>query len=926
MIFSSFFRPKYRHADPKVRRLAIADLNPSSSEGKGILHELAFNDEDTSVRLEALERLDSFALWWKLAQTEKQDRIKKRAQQRVESMLVGEGTEALEHNQRLSFIKECSNHSLLERLLRSHWQHGNDDSLSLLVLKKLNKAPLTLQILFESKNAKLKQRLLHDIDDTDSLSRIVKKHTDQDMVALAQEKLQKIQEEDAKRVQLEKDIRLQLSKMLALRDEQHLPKLESQWQAIESEYQQMVSMLAKLPSAVQQEFSEKHQELSAKLTDKKNQLLPAWEAQQAEETKRQLLQQQQQHAQLAVEQLREQLQHPATLDADRVPTLQQALEQAKTLFASLPVAAVPQTLFNQLQALESLLSDLPALKAAVKEAEDLIAVLCGFDTPKSKEDLDQGAMFWKECRQQWRSLREPFKQSWPKALDDKWNELANQWQGGLKDLSLELQEDSNKVRQKLRAINDMVDKGKFRPAMSLYQKVEDWYQALPVGEQDKLKRQLSVVKERVEKLKDWQAYIAAPRKPALLESVQELIDKPLAPQQQAEQVKHLRGQWNSLGKLDTEEDNVLNKAFDEACETAFAPVREFYQAQEQKRAQHLEERQALLTQMESLSGDTINMAELSKAYNALQKAWRHAGEVDFQHIESLNQRYRALSQDIRSKLESHYAENKAHKERLLHRAQKLIELEDAFDAAYQAKALQEEWKTVGHAGRKQEAGLWQAFREANDAIFAKRQQQQQQQQTQTQERKQAIDALLDGFESQLGQGQVPDSQGLSDTDAKLTALLEHGQGKEVEYAKKRWDKLQERVKQQQQKAEASQHQQQLAALFALLAKPSMEEDNLSALPPIWRQALLNATGSEERSTLILKMELIAGTDSPKAEDKKRKDVQLQLMATKLQEGKMPTLDELLVRWLEQGPVTESDRALLPRLSALFLPQDKRQSA
>ena len=65
------------------------------------------------------------------------------------------------------------------------------------------------------------------------------------------------------------------------------------------------------------------------------------------------------------------------------------------------------------------------------------------------------------------------------------------------------------------------------------------------------------------------------------------------------------------------------------------------------------------------------------------------------------------------------------------------------------------------------------------------------------------------------------------------------------------------------------------------------------------------------------MEIIEEQDSPKGDTAKRKDIQLQLMAEKLQHGVNKNLDELLKDWIQQGPLTAQDKKCLKRVALMF---------
>ncbi|GGD64326.1 hypothetical protein [Lacimicrobium alkaliphilum] len=266
MIFKRLFQPGYQHPDANVRLASLERLDPAKAEHKSLLHELAFNDASTSVRLAALERLDSFAIWWKLAQTDNNERVRKVAQRRSETVLLSDNHPELPPAQRKRFVDECRNHSLLEKLLLKQWQHLPDTGLSLNILKKLNKDRLNQQVIFESDNARLAETLLESVQDPKALSRISKKHPNPQLKSQATKKLNEINQLQQLAAQTEKAARLTLSKMQVLSHEATDAEFKRRYIDLKQEFEKQKLHL--LSVSVQQDLQGKYTALLKRLDDK----------------------------------------------------------------------------------------------------------------------------------------------------------------------------------------------------------------------------------------------------------------------------------------------------------------------------------------------------------------------------------------------------------------------------------------------------------------------------------------------------------------------------------------------------------------------------------------------------------------------------------------------------------------------------------
>lgn len=920
MIFKNLFRPKHQHSDAKIRQEAIASLQPENPEHKTALHEMAFNDESIAVRLAALDKLNSFALWWKLAQTERNERIHKRAQQRVESILLDAQADNLTDKQRQIFVQECTNHTLLEKLLLQRWQH-DEPALSQAVLVKIDKPLLRQRVMFETNDAQLRHALAEQVQDPECLQRMLRKHKDPQIVELARQKLAKLTQEQLDKQQLERELRLVLAKLLALKDSQDYPLLVEQLEQLSSQYQNQQEQLALLPLAIREEISSKYEDLTDKVRRRIEATKHAWMQAEAERQAAQQAAEIKQLAQQWLDEVAGQQNIEQLSEQDRRAMLRQ-IEGHRTALQTLSGNQSVECLHNRLDQMQVALNKLPALQRAIEGARSLLEGVQNIALPSNLTELGPAQQAWQEARSAYRELKKPHGDLWPLALQKQWQTLDKAWQGAITELRQQARTQVNKVRGGLHKVQEMIQDGKFHAAMSLYQRLQDNYQSLPEHEQQALQRLCEQVQGQIENLKEWQVYIAQPRKPALLDEIRSLLDAPLPVKEQAEKVKQLRSQWNSLGKLDSEQDQSLNDAFDQACEQAFLPVREYYAQAEQEREKNLQAKQAVLMQLTQLAQAELGMEELAAQQQKLEKQWRGIGEVDYRRVGELNQLFREHCTPIKTKLLAWYQDNEAQKQRLVEKVQSLLDAEDIQEATAVAKQAQESWKQIGHGRAKQDRQLWTAFRQANDGLFAQRNQQQDQQRQANHRVIKQIDALI----KQAGDD-LSDVQSLSELSAlqqglqqSVTDLLAELDERSRQSKQRDWQKWQAKFADRVKALKQSEQQTQYASLFSLLSEwldnpPPAGIDNL---PGGWRQAFSQSEPSEPRENLLVKMELLAGAESPPALADLRREMQLQMMTNKLEQGESADLAQLLTKWIGQGPLTASDQAQLTRLQRLFV--------
>ncbi len=938
MIFKHLFRSKHQNSDPQVRLQAIEKLNKQDPQQKSVLHELAFNDADVGVSLAALHKLDSFVLWYKISQITKNDRVQKKSQQFVENALLDEQNAALTEQEKRAFILETRDIRLIEKLLGQQWIQ-KDTELAMRLLQKVDKPQRQEKLLFDTQNESLQTAILQTLADGAQarklLNKIQKKTSSSILKELANETLQGWIRAEQVPVEIEQQVKMVLSRMLALKDQNDLLHIQQQQTELTHQYTQIAHRFACLPELKRVEIEQKqqkHADISLRIERTIESLKPQWQAQQAELALSQsmdnlLVEVEPSLAELSV-QLTTRISEIGSSEVDAlVLTINQHIEKSHNLTNQLPATNQAahrrlEQLNNQLLSSLNTLTNIPQFQQAIQHGQALLEKFAGLSLPDDASQIEAAEEYLKEQKQEWRNTVASYQAHIPATLSQQWNERLKLWQQAIKALKSQLDGEVSRCRNKLKTVESLINQGKFKAAMALYQKAQNWFNVLPEKQQGQLERTFNTVEEQIENLKDWQDYIAAPRKPTLLNEVEALIIQPLEIDAQSTAIKSLRYQWNSLGKTDTESDQALNAAFESAIEKAFTPCREFYEQQQQQREENMLAKQQVLTAIKALGEEHDSIAELAKILRNVQKKWRNIGEVDFKQRNALYDSYQQLLDPLRDKVSAFYQDNAELKQALLTKAEKLLELESVNEAIEQAKKLQQTWKTIEHAGKKAEAELWPAFRKVNDSLFAKKAEASQQEQTQLKQQVASVKEQVTQLETLLAsasdkasvQSALQDKQTVIDAITALPVRDRRALEQRVQtVAEQQQLKLTELAK-----SAKGQAYQDLFSTLKIWQTDSEIPDGVTSLSKQWQQCFHELSENAERHELTIKMEIVAQKDSPKKDAEKRQSIQMQLMAQKLQSGDRLDLLSLLKDWIRAGSLSKSDITLLKRIEPLFL--------
>ncbi|MBA4054457.1 MAG: DUF349 domain-containing protein [Marivirga sp.] len=153
---------------------------------------------------------------------------------------------------------------------------------------------------------------------------------------------------------------------------------------------------------------------------------------------------------------------------------------------------------------------------------------------------------------------------------------------------------------------------------------------------------------------------------------------------------------------------------------------QYFKQQEENKVDNLRKKQDLLEKLRVLS-DSQDTTDQFETFKQLQKEWKAIGAVPGAHAKTLWANYHALTdrfydnQSIYFELkELDRRKNLEAKLELCARAEKLADVELIKDAIRELNELHHEFKHLGPVPKEDKEAVWQRFKAASDAVYAKR--------------------------------------------------------------------------------------------------------------------------------------------------------------------------------------------------------------
>ncbi len=193
-------------------------------------------------------------------------------------------------------------------------------------------------------------------------------------------------------------------------------------------------------------------------------------------------------------------------------------------------------------------------------------------------------------------------------------------------------------------------------------------------------------------------------------------------------LQDLHNKWRQIGPVAKERRDDIWNSFREASAEVNKRYQAFFEARKAVEAQNQEAKTAICERLEALDWSEVKTFagwdEMTKTILAAQDEWNKIGFASKKVNHKLFQRFRKQCDEFFAAKAAHFrqtretlAENLAHKQQLVERAEALTESSEWRKATDEFLEMQKEWKTIGAIPKKYSESLWKRFTTACDNFF-----------------------------------------------------------------------------------------------------------------------------------------------------------------------------------------------------------------
>jgi hypothetical protein len=260
------------------------------------------------------------------------------------------------------------------------------------------------------------------------------------------------------------------------------------------------------------------------------------------------------------------------------------------------------------------------------------------------------------------------------------------------------------------------------------------YQVLPDEDEESFKAEMGIIKERRQQLfreQEAEKEENLKKKLNIIEKLKGMVTSPEEASKTYQEFKALQQEWRDIKNVPIERANELWRNYQLYVEQFYDLLKLNSEARELDFKKNLEAKTRLCEAAEKLAEEQ----DVISAFHQLQKLhqeYREIGPVAKELREEIWQRFKAASTVINKRHQQHFESLRAREEENLEKKTALCEKVEAICAEENRNSndwerhtkeiidIQAEWKTIGFAPQKMNVKIFERFRAACDAFFAKK--------------------------------------------------------------------------------------------------------------------------------------------------------------------------------------------------------------
>lgn len=728
MILSRFFKPKWQHPDPQIRKQCVQTLAARDP----VLTQIACEDREPSVRCSAIARITDMGLLQRIAERDSQALVRDSATVRLQELISGRAADSPPLEARMAALG-----SLGPRFMEYLVLQGSEPELRQAVLAHVEEVSLLVQVVSNDPVVQLRLVALEKIADSASLEQLFKslRNRDKRLSRRVRERLDALLEAQQRAERID-GLYAEMETLVWDGEEginaAKYPKIEREWQKLEA---YAGAAVVDRYHRARTRYLEQRQQSIARRTARQQLCAELEELLATVQSSGELTPELAKRIDGILRDTAGRWRQQGTADSAEERRLEQRFAQST------------QAIKERERLLQRNRERAQRLREILQQADTLL------DQPSEVLESDLSTL-----KQRWSSMERPEFRELAQALQAQFDavlgKLRHRLQLQVERRDRELAEIEDLVRQ----LEDALETGELQQAIAIHGQARERLRhniSLSRRQMMALEERLQACLPKLGELRDWRRWGVNQVRAQLCEEAENLLGVELDPPEIARRIKNLRATWKELnGNEGDALAKSLWKRFDKACEKAYQPCKAYFDERAREREENLSSSTALCERLERFVADTdwerVDWPAADRLRRQVQSRWQKLGAVPKAQKTAIERRFGAALRRLDSYLLPERDRELRRRQGLIERLQALAGGEDLRAAVAAVKQAQAEWHPSVRGTQAEEQALWRRFREVCDAVFERRKTQQQEAEEQRQANLQGKTALCEELEALSG--------------------------------------------------------------------------------------------------------------------------------------------------------------------------------
>ncbi len=246
------------------------------------------------------------------------------------------------------------------------------------------------------------------------------------------------------------------------------------------------------------------------------------------------------------------------------------------------------------------------------------------------------------------------------------------------------------------------------------------------SEYDTLKSRYHSATERFREAQEWLRWANLKKKQEICSRLKELSESQEEPKEIFPKMRELQKEWTTIGPVSWDSSKEIWDTYRQLIDDFYERCQDYFEEIKVERQENLVAKEALCKLVEE-NLETENWRESTETIKEAQQKWKNVGPVPRENSDQLWERFRNACDKYFQSRRDYYEGLNKEKDENLSKKEELCDLveENQNSTNWKKtgelfKKAQEDWKNIGPVPKEKMSSLWERFRKACDTFFSAR--------------------------------------------------------------------------------------------------------------------------------------------------------------------------------------------------------------